>query len=135
MLRPLNRSIQRSKDMDTGLFPRYPHKISNKLCQCFDFVLGGLGMTIENLKSILRINFFSSPNSVDTRSAKATFMAKHCTRKCTIFRVYVHSYLDSSLSFSKPEKIQILTSRTRPLHSDAKCLENIGFYMFILTLR
>ena len=29
-----------------------------KLCQCFDFVLGGLGMTIENLKSILRINFF-----------------------------------------------------------------------------
>ena len=79
--------------------------------------------------------FFSSPNSVDTRSAKATFMAKHCTRKCTIFRVYVHSYLDSSLSFSKPEKIQILTSRTRPLHSDAKCLENIGFYMFILTLR
>ena len=96
---------------------------------------GGLGMTIENLKSILRINFFSSPNSVDTRSAKATFMAKHCTRKCTIFRVYVHSYLDSSLSFSKPEKIQILTSRTRPLHSDAKCLENIGFYMFILTLR
>ena len=79
--------------------------------------------------------FFPSPNSVDTRSAKATFMAKHCTRKCTIFRVYVHSYLDSSLSFSKPEKIQILTSRTRPLHSDAKCLENIGFYMFILTLR
>ena len=54
---------------------------------------GGLGMTIENLKSILRINFFSSPNSVDTRSAKATFMAKHCTRKCTIFRVYVHSLL------------------------------------------
>ena len=41
MLRPLNRSIQRSKDMDTGLFPRYQHKISNKLCQCFDFVLGG----------------------------------------------------------------------------------------------